>query len=81
MAPAVGNGNTQFVIGWVCAVMSLFCCPLGFGVAAIILGVVAKGKGHPNAQVLIIAAVVMMLVGMAIGFFVLSNDPVWQQVF
>jgi hypothetical protein len=81
VSATVGNGNTQFVIGWVCAVMSLFCCPLGFGVAAIILGVVAKGKGHPKAQVLIIAAVVMMLVGLAIGFFVLGNDPEWQRMF
>jgi hypothetical protein len=76
-----GNGNTQLVIGWVCAVLSLFCCPLGFGIAAIILGVVAKGKGHPKAQILVVCAVIMMILGMVIGFVVLGNDPNWQRLF
>jgi hypothetical protein len=71
------DGQTQIVIGWVCAVVSLFCCPPGFGIAAILLALNAKQKGHPGAQTLMIAAIIMMVVGLAFGVIMAltGNNP------
>lgn len=73
--PRQSDGQTQFVIGWVCAVASLLFCPVGLGLAAVILGVVAKGKGHPKAHILIICAVVFAGLGVLFGVFLAMSMP------
>lgn len=76
---ATSNGQTEVVIGWVCAVISLGCCPPGFGAAAIILGFNAKKKGHPGGQTLIIAAVIMMVVGIVVGVMLGLGNGLFRQ--
>jgi hypothetical protein len=70
-----GDGQTQFVIGWICAVMSLFCCPVGFGAAAIILGTNAKSKGHPGAQRLITFAIIFLVIGFVLNLVLTISQP------
>lgn len=70
---AFDNGQKQITAGWVCAVLSLLCCPIGFGIAAIILANQARQKGHPGAQTLLIASIILLVVGIGAG--VVFNLP------
>lgn len=81
-APATGNnGQTLLVVGWVCAVVSLCFCPLVFGAAAIVLGVLAKQKGQKNAVALIVCAALFMVFGIVVGFLLVANNPDFQKIF
>jgi hypothetical protein len=81
--PSTGSDSAQtmFIVGWICAVVSICFCPIGFGAAAIILGVLAKQKGHPNAMALIVCAIVFMIVGIVLGVVMLANNPQLQRMF
>jgi len=74
------NGNNFIIFGWILAVFSLGCCPPLTGGTAIVLGYQAKKRGHPGAQTLIIAAVIMMVVGIVVGVIVNLNNPFLQDL-
>lgn len=81
-APVKGdNGQTLFIVGWVCAVVSLCFCPLVFGAAAIVLGILAKQKGHKHAVALIVCAALFMVFGIVVGFLLVANNPDFQKIF
>lgn len=65
------DGTIQIVFGWICAVVSLGCCPPLFGGVAITLAIIAKRLGHRGAQALLVASIIMMVAGIIIG--VVSN--------
>ncbi len=79
--PAGDDGSKQVTWGWVCAVLSLCCCPIAFGIAAIVLANQAKQKGHPGANTLMIFAIIFLVLGLGIGFAmnIAGNSP-WEDL-
>lgn len=62
------KGRVYSIIGLICAIISLLFVPIVFGVAAIILGVVARKKGDNTfGLVVIILGAVFMVIGMILG--------------
>lgn len=78
--PPKDNGKVLVIFGWILAVTSLCCCPPLTGGAAIVLGVIAKKRGHPGAQALIIAAVIMLVVGIVFGIILNLNNAGFQEM-
>lgn len=74
-SPQSDDGRTQLILGWVCAVVSVACCPIVFGVAAILLGNSAKKKGQQGGQALIVSAVVLMILGFVFGIYFAVTNP------
>jgi hypothetical protein len=74
------KGRVYSVIGLISAIISLLFIPILFGVAAIILGIVARKKGDLTfGLVVIILGAVFMVIGMILGAIVnvwLSNQTV-----
>ena len=68
-----GTARTLTIIGFVCAVVSLFFAPIIFGVAAIVLGIIAYRKGDPLGMWAAVAGVVGMIAGFAFAAWLLSN--------
>lgn len=61
-------GRVQGIIGIVCAVISLGLLPPLFGMAGIILGVLALKKGQRNLGLIaIILSAIFMVIGIIIG--------------
>jgi hypothetical protein len=65
--PAAGPGNTLSIIGIVLGVLALGVCPILFGPAAIVLGILGHQKKESLGVVAIIAGVVGLIGGIAIG--------------
>ena len=66
-------GRTQGIIGIICAVVSLVVLPPFFGVAGIVLGILALKKGQRNLGLIaIILSAVFMVIGGIIGVVVSS---------
>ena len=70
--PAAGSipGNTELILAWVFGAISIVFCPLGFGIAGIVLASVAKSKGHPKATAALAFTICAFIVGMALGIAV-----------
>lgn len=62
-----GTARTLSIISFVCAAIAVFFLPIAFGPAAIILGIVAYRKGDPLGMWAIVAGVVGMIAGFALG--------------
>lgn len=77
--PAKPTTQTFSIIGFVCAALALVICPIIFGPAGIILGLIGHSKGEPLGRWAAIAAGVAMLLGFVIGFAVLNTDIVPDQ--
>lgn len=73
-------GKTEFIISIVCSVIGLLCCPCLFSIAGIVLGSMAKKKGHPNGQLAMILGIVSLVLGFIIGFAVNASNPAFQQL-
>ena len=67
-----GGGRTLSIIGLVCAAIAVFALPIVFGPAAIILGIVAYRKGDRLGMWAVVAGVVGMLAGFALGYAVFN---------
>ena len=64
-------GRVQGIIGIVCAVIAIALLPPLFGVAGIILGVLALKKGEKNLGLIaIILSAVFMVIGIILGIVV-----------
>ncbi|MBS1726867.1 MAG: hypothetical protein JST51_09115 [Armatimonadetes bacterium] len=61
-----GSGDITKV--WIFSVLSLLCCPIIFGILAIVYASNAQKKGHPQGQTAMIVAVVALVLGLGAGF-------------
>lgn len=86
--PPADNSQTLVILGFIAAVLGVLCCPVVFGVTAIILGVVAKNRGNPTGIWVIWAGVASMVIGIIVSIVVISanlnqfggfNPNVYQQ--
>jgi hypothetical protein len=69
-----GSGaRTLTIIGFVCAAIGVFFAPIIFGVAAIVLGLVARSKGDRLGTWAAVAGVASILIGFALAAWVLSE--------
>lgn len=60
-----GKGNVLYlVLGWICAILSLFLYPFIFGVVAVVLGILATKGGSRAGIVLIISSIILMGIGL-----------------
>ncbi|WP_327149681.1 hypothetical protein [Nocardia sp. NBC_01329] len=64
------------IIGFVCAAVSLLFCPIVFGAAGIVLGVVGHIRGEPLGKWAAIAAAICLVVGVAIGLLLTGAEIV-----
>ena len=70
--PSTGTG--MIVSGYICAGVALVFCPIGFGIAAIVIGIKncnGGRPGHGTAQIAI--AIVTTIVGVIFGAYVMSH--------
>jgi len=65
--PMPEDTNTLIIFGYVCVALSFLCCPWLFGVAAVIIGVVAGNKGDQRGKLVWILGIVGLVVGTIIG--------------
>jgi hypothetical protein len=70
--PARSSGDTSIfvILGFVCAGLAFLCCPWLFGVAAIVLGIIAYTRGNPLGAWVIAAGAVALVIGTVIGVLV-----------
>ncbi|MEV6277930.1 hypothetical protein [Nocardia sp. NPDC051832] len=78
-APQQRSGTQLFsIIGFVCAALALFFCPILFGPAGIVLGLVGRNKGESLGKWAAIASAVCLVLGLIFAFFiwggVIDND-------
>lgn len=73
-------GKTEFIVSLVMSAIGLLCCPIVFSVAGIVLGSMAKKKGHPNGQVAMIVGIVSLVLGCVIGAAVNLSNPAVQSL-
>ena len=60
------------VVGWICAILSLFIYPFIFGVAGVIMGIVAtKGESRAGLPV-IVASIILMGIGLIFSGVILN---------
>ncbi|WP_280462796.1 hypothetical protein [Nocardia carnea] len=64
------------IIGFVCAAVSLLFCPLLFGIAGIVLGVVGHIRGESLGKWAAIAAGVCLIIGMVLALALSGMDMV-----
>ena len=69
-APPAGNGFT--IAGTICGAVAFLFCPVLLGPAGLILGVVAKSKGEPRANIALIVSGLGLVVGVLLGILVFS---------
>ncbi|WP_029900424.1 DUF4190 domain-containing protein [Nocardia brasiliensis] len=73
--PPPRSGSQVFsIVGFVCAVISVLFCPILFGPAGIILGIIGHTKGEPLGKWAAIAAGVGMVIGFLVGFLLFNGD-------
>ena len=64
------NTTTLVILGFIFAVLGLFCCPI-FGIVAIIMGVIVLQRGNPVGTWIIVLAVVMLIIfGIATAYYI-----------
>jgi thiol:disulfide interchange protein len=68
------SGRTMTIISFVLSGIALFFFPPVFGGAALITGVVARSKGDHLATWAIVASVVAIVAGMAIGAAIVASN-------
>ncbi|WP_175585370.1 DUF4190 domain-containing protein [Nocardia cyriacigeorgica] len=74
------SGTQVFsIIGFVCAGICLLFCPILFGPAGIILGIIGHNKGEPLGKWAAIAAGVAMAIGLILTFAFFNADIVPEQ--
>jgi hypothetical protein len=71
--PAASAGRTYSLIAFVCAAIGVLFLPIILGPAAIILGIIANQKRDSLGKWAIVAGVVSLLVGVALGAILMSN--------
>ena len=65
------NGQDDITKVWIFSVLSVLqCCPILFGILAIIYASKAQQKGHPQGQTAMIVAIVCLCVGLGGGLLI-----------
>ncbi|WP_051133387.1 DUF4190 domain-containing protein [Nocardia paucivorans] len=64
------------ILGFLCAAVSLLFCPILFGPAGIVLGLIGHNKGEPWGKWAAIAAGAGLVVGLVLGILVYNADMV-----
>ncbi|TQM30562.1 hypothetical protein [Nocardia bhagyanarayanae] len=77
--PRKPGTQTMSIIGFVCAVLALFLCPILFGPAGIVFGILGHNKGEPLGRWAAIAAGAALVIGLILSFAVLNTDFVPEQ--
>jgi hypothetical protein len=67
------------IIAFVCAAISLLFCPILFGPAGIILGVIGHNKGESLGKWAAIVSGIALVVGLVLSFVVFSGDMIPEQ--
>ena len=68
-----GKGTVLFaIIGWITALLSLFRYPFVFGVAGVILGILATKGGSRAGLPVIVANIILMSIGL------IFSDILWN---
>ncbi|ONM48291.1 hypothetical protein [Nocardia donostiensis] len=68
--------QTYSIVGFVCAAICLFFCPIVFGAAGIILGMIGHNKGEPLGKWAAAASIVALVIGLVLSFVVYNTDIV-----
>lgn len=66
-------GRPYVIAGFICAAVAVFLIPIVLGPAAIVLGIVAHRKRDPLGRWVIVAGVVGLALGLALGALVLHK--------
>lgn len=66
-------GRPYAIAGFICAAVALLFLPIVLGPIAIVLGIVAHSKRDPLGRWVIVAGVVGLAVGLALGALVLHK--------
>lgn len=69
------------IIGFACAAISLFFCPLLFGPAGIVLGIVGHVRGEPLGKWAAVASGVCLVVGLVVGLLITNTDMIPTETF
>ena len=65
---AYKSNTTIIVAGYVCACVSILFCPPGFGIAGLVLGVLALTRGHTGHGIaIIVISVTLGFIGLCLG--------------
>lgn len=73
--PPQSSGTQVFsIIGFVCAVIAVLFCPILFGPAGIVLGIVGHNKGESLGKWAAIASGITMIIGFLVGFLIFNGD-------
>ncbi|MDP4182833.1 MAG: hypothetical protein Q8942_17325 [Bacillota bacterium] len=52
------------IIGWICAILSLFVVPYAFGVLGVVMGVIVSKNGSRLGLPIIIMSIILMGIGL-----------------
>ncbi|MFG1791927.1 hypothetical protein [Nocardia sp. NPDC049149] len=72
--PHPSGSQVYSIIGFVCGMIAILFCPILFGPAGIILGVIGHRKGEPLGKWAAIIAAVCMVLGLIVGFLIFNGD-------
>lgn len=62
------KNNFYVILGVIFAIISVFFCPPGFGIAGIVMGAIATAKGNKGAGIAVmVGSVIAIFIGMALG--------------
>lgn len=75
MTSRTGTGSARVltIIGFVCAAIGVFILPIVFGLAAVVLGLVARSKGDPLGTWAAVAGGAAIVIGMALGMWLFAE--------
>lgn len=66
------ESNTLSIVGIVLGAASFLLCPIGFGIAGIICGVIGRNRGQRLGKTAIIVSSVGLVVGTIIGVIIFT---------
>ncbi|MEV3962705.1 hypothetical protein AB0M34_17680 [Nocardia sp. NPDC050193] len=75
-SPERSGPQVLSIIGFVCAAVSLLFCPIVFGAAGIVLGIIGHIRGESLGKWAAIAAAICLVVGVVIGLLLTGTEIV-----